>query len=352
MTAGAEAPRLDRRFQKLRTRVFERFSAGDPDRALPLALEAEAAYPEKGEVPFWVACAHGASGRPGDALAALRNGLARGLYWPERWLLEDDDLTSLRGDPGLVAVVAESQRLRAAAERDGAAPAPVVLPAWAGEAGRQEAAPRAIAVAFHGWGQTAAEHAAEWTAVAAAGVAIVAPESGQQLTPGFFVWDDREAARRKAGVQVRETVGWPGTGGPPLLLAGFSQGGGLALDLALDGLPEPAAGALALSSGLEDLASSPTTDRIRAAADRGLRVRLVAGERDEALPGARELAGILAAAGVPCPLSVVPDAGHWMPSPGSGRLLAEAEALLRWSTLHRYRRRCYPRAEALAQEEE
>ena len=76
----------------------------------------------------------------------------------------------------------------------------------------------------------------------------------------------------------------------PLALAGFSQGGGIAVDLAVAGLPAPACCVLAISSGLDDLARPPGADRLSAAAARGVRARLLAGEGDDALDDVRRLA--------------------------------------------------------------
>ena len=133
------------------------------------------------------------------------------------------------------------------------------------------------------------------------------------LTPGFFVWDDREAAREVVAAQYRAATGGLETGGAPLIVAGFSQGGGLAVDLALDDAPAPVAGLLALSAGVEDLEAAPDPARLRRAGERGLRGRLVAGAEDEALEGARALAAAAGAAGLEWPLTELAGAGHRMP---------------------------------------
>jgi predicted esterase len=312
---------LHRGFQELRFRVFEALGRDGHGEALPLALEAEARYPAKGEVPFWLACIHCRQGADEPALAALRGGLARGLWWPDEWLLEDDDLAQVRGSTALAEIVAQSARLRAATRP---APEPVVLPAAAPGAD----GPRAVVLALHGWGQEAGEFAAEWTGVTGRGFAVVAPESTEMLTPGFFVWDDRVAARQTVAEQYRTATAGLETGGAPLILAGFSQGGGLAVDLALEGAPAPAAGLLALSTGVEDLEAAPDPARLRRAAKRGMRGRLVAGAEDEALKGARALAAAADAAGLEWPLAELAGGGHRMPRPQSGLLLSELAALL------------------------
>jgi hypothetical protein len=66
-------------FQRLRFEAFGFLAEGRYGDALPVAVEAVARYPRKGEVPFWLACIHCEQGRPGRALEALRGGLSRGL---------------------------------------------------------------------------------------------------------------------------------------------------------------------------------------------------------------------------------------------------------------------------------
>jgi predicted esterase len=314
-----------RDFQLRRFEAFELFAAGRYADVLPIALETEARYPRRGEVPFWLACVHCEQGRPDRALEVLRAGLDRGLWWPADWLLDDDDLTPLRGRPELADIVARSARNR---------PAGRVIPqAVVVGAGGDRAAPVAVVLALHGWGQAAAEFLAEWAGLAAVGIAVIAPESTEELTPGFFVWNDRATARRTIADQYRLAGAQLTPAGVPpedvpLVVAGFSQGGGLAVDLAVDGAPAPAAGFLAVSSGLDDLEAPPDAARLRRAVARGLRGRLVVGGADAALESARGLAAAAAGAGLSCPLTVLPGAGHQMPDPASGLLLAEIEALL------------------------
>ena len=324
------------RFQALRTAAFARFEKDDYRGMLRVALEAEALYPAKGEVPFWLACVHCRLDDPEAALAALRAGLARGHYWPADWLLEDDDLQPLRGRPEFAAILQAS----AAAPRPQAAAdllEPTVLAPSAGSGG--DAASAALVLALHGWGQDADELALHWQAAAARGFTVIVPRSSQELTPGFFVWDDRGAARADVTAQYRRACdrvpdGGGSRGAPaagptrPLLLAGFSQGGGLAVDLAIDAEPASSAGFLAIATGVEDLAEPPAPDRLTPAAARGLRGRLLVGDRDVALDGAHALAQAAAGAGLSWALTVRPGAGHELPEPPGELLAGELAALL------------------------
>jgi hypothetical protein len=333
MTASDTADH-GRRFQPLRTAAFARFAAGDYGGVLPFALRAEQQFPEKGEVPFWLACVHCRLGRPEAALAALRAGLERGLYWPQDWLLEDDDLEPLHGRADFAEVV------RAAAQAEAAAVPPETLTPVVLEPPTASApvdVPAARVVALHGWGQDADEFALHWRAAAAAGCRVLVARSSQEPCPGFFVWDDRERAVADIAAQVA-VAGGPAGGRPAtLLLAGFSQGGGIAIDLAVDGLPAPAAGfapahpagVLAVAAGLEDLAEPPSARRLAPAAARGLRAQLLVGDGDDAADDVRGLADALARGGLAERLTVLPGLLHEMPEPPGELLAAELLALLR-----------------------
>jgi predicted esterase len=297
------------RFQPLRTAAFALLAAGDHAGALPYADAARDLFPGKGEVPFWLACIHSRLGETSAAVAALRAGLEQGHYWPRDWLLDDDDLESLRGRADFLEVVRESARAEAAAAAAPARLDPVVLPA-SSASGRPQA-PRAVVLALHGWGQDADEFALHWDATAAAGFMVVVARSSLQPCPGFFVWDDRERALADVAAQL-EAV-WDHAA--PLALAGFSQGGGVAVDLAVAGLPAPACCVLAISTGLDDVAWPPPPGSLSAAVSRGLRARLVAGDGDDALEDMRRLARVLAEAGLDGRLTVLPGMSHEVPEP-------------------------------------
>jgi len=142
----------------------------------------------------------------------------------------------------------------------------------------------------------------------------------------------RGGARRRDGTTPQRARIRPtshlGRRVPPLLTAGFSQGGGLAVDLAIDADPVTSVGFLAVAAGAEDLAALPDRDRLVAAAARGLRGRLLVGDRDDALAGAGALSGAAVGAGLACSLTIRPGAGHEMPEPPGRLLVDELIALL------------------------
>ncbi len=216
MTLSVEEAAGSGRFQPLRTAAFERLAGGDHAGALPYAVAARDLFPGKGEVPFWLACIHSRLGEPRAAVAALTAGLEAGHFWPQDWLLDDDDLEPLRERADFLDVVRESARAAAAAP-----PArldPVVLAAASGT-GRPRT-PRAVVLALHGWGQDADEFALHWDATAAAGFSVVVARSSLQPCPGFFVWDDRERALEDVAGQLEAAWDHDDTAGAGRVLAG------------------------------------------------------------------------------------------------------------------------------------
>ena len=95
-----------------------------------------------------------------------------------------------------------------------------------------------------------------------------------------------------------------------MVVAGFSQGGGLAIWLALSGAIE-ACGFVAAAPSLrwvEGLA--PLIEANRARAARGY---IVTGERDPRFESVKTLADSLRSHGIPCELESHPDLGHDFP---------------------------------------
>jgi predicted esterase len=176
-----------------------------------------------------------------------------------------------------------------------------------------------LLVALHGWGELAEEFVEPWRAGAQAGLLVAVPESSQEPTPRFFVWDDRERARddvARALSSLRRT--WH-VDEERSLYAGFSQGGGLAVSWALTEGPLEARAFLAFAAGLSDVAPEALRSLDQATA-RGVRGRLVVGDADEALDDARDLHETLRAGGVPCTLDIVPGLDHDLPGDIDERL--------------------------------
>jgi len=157
-------------------------------------------------------------GRPDDARATAAAVFDAGKWWSGRQVasLEDEGLDLGELGPALRAcgleAVEAARGLRAAVEVREA------RRAWV------------TAVVLHMYGVLAAETMEVWEPVAAAGVHVVTVESTLTDGDGYPCWDERDLALRDLGAGIAAAPG-----GVPLVLAGASQGAGLAASAALNG---------------------------------------------------------------------------------------------------------------------
>ena len=112
----------------------------------------------------------------------------------------------------------------------------------------------------------------------------------------------------------------------PIVLGGFSQGGGVAVTLAIDGTGFPAHGFVAVAPAFSGI-GHPQTDTSEAAR-RGVRGIVIVGEDDPYRPEGEEVQGSLAASGVVCDLVVEPGIAHVIPPRFESRLEAALDVIL------------------------
>jgi len=170
------------------------------------------------------ACLLALDGRVEDAIEVL-SGLVANGGWLSRRQLADPDLASLASHPSYGGLTATMLGREDAARRSAHRRAPDVT------VERPHSSIRATVVALHMLGVTGAETAAIWVPVVDAGIAVVTVESALLNGDGLPCWDDQGLAERnvRTGVDAARELG------APLVLAGGSQGAGVAARLALGG---------------------------------------------------------------------------------------------------------------------
>jgi predicted esterase len=245
----------EQRYEDLADRVFTLYTEGRQRAALDLLAQPDPELePWSAELAHSAACLHGSLGDPAAALQVLRTASQGGAWWDPSILTDDDDLAALQSLPEFQELVALSATRRSADPR----PALIQLPPdeydpvlRAAAAGDHVVRVGGVVVALHGAGQTAARAAADWAGVLELGYALVSVESSQRMSPMYRTWPDPELAREdiaRALAQLPEELR-----GLPLIAAGFSAGGRAALDWALTGQPERAAGVVVLAPALRAL---------------------------------------------------------------------------------------------------
>ena len=298
-----------REFAATRRRVFELYGAGDYQAAMELARSAASEFPElEDQTSYWIACLHALQGNADKALDVLRNALDQGLWWAPELLETDPDLEPLRADGRLAEVIAASEEAR---ERwkPNLPTAPVVLSTDGSRS------PRATMVLLHARGEQAEDIVELWRH--APDVLLIAPRSSQPLAIHAACWDD--AARAEADVRVGvDAVLEELPHGSPILVAGFSQGGGLAIALAVKGIPAGVVGFVVVAPSVTWTRELIHADLHSPSAIRGA---VLIGDRDRQLTETEAVVDDLRRkARATIDFEVVPDLGHAYPGDFDERL--------------------------------
>ncbi len=231
---------MDTRYDDVVDQIEALYEEGRYADAVAVLDSATDLTPWSAELAHLRACVLGASGDPDGALDALQRASAAGGWWRPEILTDDDDLAALADRPEFQQLVAESTN-RAA---DDPQPALITIPTKL----------NGVVVALHGAGQRAEHARRDWASVLDLGYALVCVESSRRMSPMYRTWPDPEQARADIARALAELP--PELAGLPLIAAGFSAGGRVALDWALTARPVPAAGVLAMAPALRELPDS------------------------------------------------------------------------------------------------
>ncbi|GAB2640816.1 alpha/beta hydrolase [Kribbella swartbergensis] len=227
-------------YDALTDRVASLYEQGAYREALALLDDTDdSLLPWLAELTHIRACFLGVLGQPEQALAALQSAAATGAWWDDSLLTEDDDLAGLQDLPGFADLLELSRK-----QRSGASVVAPVLELPTGQA-------HGVVVALHGAGQRAAHAARDWASVTSLGYALLCVESSQLMSPMYRTWPDPERSRDDVARALTQLPAELRS--LPVIAAGFSAGGRVALDWALRGRPQPVAGVVVLAPALRGL---------------------------------------------------------------------------------------------------
>ena len=207
--------------------LMEAYEARDYARGLRIAREAHAHLPgQHAKTFFWMSCMYSLLDRHADAVEALKEGLAEGIWWGLKTLDTEHDLDPVRGNLGFQEVRAECE-IRYRRAQENARPECLTLEPGSGRY------PVGLLLVIHWRGDSALEFASHWSFLAdERGWTLLVPQSSQPLDAGTFCWDDTERGRREIRAHL-DAYRRGRTGGPDLLVvAGASQGARLAFEVA------------------------------------------------------------------------------------------------------------------------
>ena len=284
--------------------------------ALNVAEGLAAEFPdEAATTSFWRVCLLSRAGRMDDALRAMSQAMEQGLWWSEQQLRADEDLAPLQGLSAFETMVAECRTRHAAAQKDAKPDILIRIPSTP--------APYPLLIALHARGSSPGRDVRYWTPVLQMGWMLAMPQSSQLGSPNSYVWDDMQTARTEVIAPVQKLLEERPIDPARVILAGFSQGGALAIQMCLSNLL-PVCGFLSVAPGR--IAVETLEELIPSA--RGKRGYLVVGGRDYRYEMTTQMHTSLNQHGIPCELENHPEMGHAFPKDFERSIAKALEFLL------------------------
>jgi len=314
------------KFHRVRGQVFLFYRRGRYREALEAALAAKERFPEKeGEASFWIACLLCRLGDVGGGLKTLQEALEQGHWWGEHSLLKDPDLEPIRDRPEFKRLLEVCKKRQQVAQAQAKPDLLLLL-----SKRKREKSP--LLIAFHWFGGTAQVFAPYWEAAQDHGFLVAVPQSSQVVSEDGFGWTDREWARREVAAHWERLKSEEGVDPNQVILAGASQGGALAIELALAGELIPALGFIAVVPAIHD--PQGLAELAKEAAKRGVTGLVITGEHDHFRSATEAFSAQAQEAGLKCELQIVPELGHDFPEDFPSRLGDGLRFLLSEEGLH------------------
>lgn len=307
-------------FERIEARVFRLYGEEAFEEAAVWVDEVARDHPEHGgKLAFWKACLRSQAGDAEGALQALRDAVISG-HWYSQASFEDEDLVLIRNDSEFSRIVEASNKAREQYLAEGGALV-VVQP---------DGTAAGVVVAFHRAAGTPVRSLHHWEAAVEAGWLLAMPWAEHVLESDSRLWLDQDfqnldlAASRRVGSQALDTLQHDyQVEADQLVLAGFSQGGAVALMLAVDGTI-PASRVLVIGSSLRYLEALDEMSDDRAS---NLRIHFLVGGRERHTDTTRQVAEQLEDQGVAVTLDIRPELGHMFPEGFDSELPKLLEAL-------------------------
>lgn len=290
-------------FQELTNRLVQLYQEGKFEEAYNMIEQDADRFPDQSaRTIFWKMCLLSLAGRSEEVISTFRQGLQSGLWWHET-VLADSDLDAVRELPAFQALVSESQKMCMQARTHIDREYSVIVP----EAPTTSRYP--LIITLHGRNANKDIHLPPWQAAQRCGWLVLAAQSTQALFRGAYCWDDPQQSVADLLFYLEKVSQEYSIDPQRVLIAGFSQGSGMALHTALSGAIT-VQGFIGIASYWED----PNTLPQPAGEARHLRGYFVTGEKDHTLENAKEIRRALQARNIPYEEEKHPELAHDFPA--------------------------------------
>lgn len=289
-------------FQELTDELMYLYSQGKYAEAFDVVEQNAGRFPEQwARTTFWKMCLLSLCGRLNDVISVFQTGLASGLWWAESQF-RDTDLDGVRDLPEFRRLAAISQKKYEEARRQIARDQTILLP----RASASGLYP--LLIALHGGAGNKDSNLEYWEIARQKGWLVLSPQSTQPLYSGSYSWIEPEQALADLDSYVEQISKDHPIDQQRVVIAGFSQGGGMAIYAALSRRLK-VRGFIGIATYWAD----PESLVQLAKQAKAMRGYFIVGEKDQTLSKIREIQKILNESAIPFAEEVHSDMGHEFP---------------------------------------
>lgn len=271
--------------------------------ALELVEQNANHFPEEStRIAFWRMCLLSLCGRVNDVVSVFQQALDSGLWWSELQF-RDTDLDPVRDLPEFKRLVALSQKKYEEVRKHIKPDYDVLLPD-APISGKYP-----LLVAVHGRNGNKNSHTEYWEIARQKGWLVLVAQSTQPLSSSSYCWDDPAIGLSDLLTYYEQISREYQIDPHRVIVAGFSQGGGMTIYMALGGKTQ-ARGFIGVASFWDD----PNSLKPLANHARHIRGYFITGEKDHTLGNVREIQNVLKENHIQFTEEVHPDLAHEFPS--------------------------------------
>ena len=288
-------------FQELTDGLMNFYQQGKYAEALDFVEQNADDFPQHtARTTFWKMCLLSLCHRPEDVMSVFQQGLDAGLWWAEGQF-KDPDLDAVRDLSEFKLLVDASNKKciesQAQIDHDRAILVPDDI-----------ADELPLLIALHGRNGDKNYHLEYWDVARRRGWLVLSPQSRQAIYPGSYCWDKNEQGLEDILFHLEEIVKIYKVDRRRIVIAGFSQGSGMAIYAALS----EKIGACGFI-GVGTFIAEPDSLIPLASQTQPVRGYFVAGEKDYSLEKVRTIQKILKENNIPFAEELHPELGHEFP---------------------------------------
>jgi pimeloyl-ACP methyl ester carboxylesterase len=284
------------KFSELTDQMVALYRENKFEEASQLVEQEASHFPEQvARTTFWRMCLLSLSNRPQDVIAVFQQGLDSGLWWHQE-LFSDPDLNAVRDLPEFKRLMAISQEKYSEARKQIAREYVALAPET------PALGPYPLLITLHGRNGNKDVDLSQWELARQRGWLVLSCQSTQPVFEGAYHWDNPAVGLDDLSYYYEQISQKYSVDLQRMVIAGFSQGSGMAIYTALKGLL-PVRGFIGIGTWWADpneLTGERTT----------IRGYFITGEKDHTLDRAREIQEVLRRNDVEFAEEVHADIGH------------------------------------------